>query len=65
MRERTGKSPDEFDWLACLVEMARRRGFNIARLGAGNDIKSPQDKWLEDENAEQDKIMREHMLVHS
>jgi hypothetical protein len=31
-KKRMGKSPDLFDWLSIIVEMARRLGFNIARL---------------------------------
>jgi hypothetical protein len=33
MKERTGRSPDLGDWAAILVEGARQRGFQIARLG--------------------------------
>jgi len=32
-KARMGKSPDLFDWLAVAVEMARRKGFRILRLG--------------------------------
>ena len=34
LKERMGKSPDLFDWLAIAVEGARQRGFKIKRLGA-------------------------------
>lgn len=34
MKERTGRSPDLGDWCAILVEGARQRGFQIARLGS-------------------------------
>jgi hypothetical protein len=33
MKERTGRSPDLFDWLATAIEGARQRGFKIQRLG--------------------------------
>ena len=33
MKERTGRSPDLFDWLVTAVEGARRRGFKIQQLG--------------------------------
>jgi hypothetical protein len=33
MKEKHGRSPDIFDSLVCGVEMARRRGFMIAKLG--------------------------------
>lgn len=32
MKERTGRSPDLADWAAGIVEMARRRGFQISKL---------------------------------
>lgn len=32
MRERTGYSPDYFDWLVTAIEGARRRGFQISKL---------------------------------
>jgi hypothetical protein len=35
MKERTGRSPDLGDWFAVLLEGARQRGFEIARLGNG------------------------------
>lgn len=34
MKERTGRSPDLFDWLATAVEGARQCGFKIQRLGS-------------------------------
>ncbi len=35
MKERTGRSPDLGDWCAIVLEGARQRGFEIARLGSG------------------------------
>lgn len=47
MKERVGRSPDLFDWLAIAVEGARRRGFQISKLGnQEDDVK--QIEWLED-----------------
>jgi hypothetical protein len=43
-KERMGKSPDLFDWLAVGVEMARRKGFRILRLGV-----EPESEKVEDE----------------
>ena len=40
MKQRTGKSPDMGDWSAGIIEMARRRGFNISRLSSGASKKS-------------------------
>jgi hypothetical protein len=42
MKERTGFSPDLFDWLVTAVEGARQRGFRIERLG-------PQDSAVRDD----------------
>jgi hypothetical protein len=33
LKDRMGKSPDLFDWLAIAVEGCRQRGFRIQRLG--------------------------------
>lgn len=46
MKERLGRSPDLFDALSILVEMARRRGFIISKLN--NDSASPTstDSWI-------------------
>lgn len=33
MKQRTGKSPDVGDWAAGIIEMARRKGFIISKLG--------------------------------
>lgn len=63
MRERSGKSPDLFDWLAVLVEMARRRGFVIDRLGVAADSASDDD-WFQTEADEYDSAIKSHMLTH-
>lgn len=47
MKERVGRSPDLFDWLAIAVEGARRRGFQIARMAnQENDVSDLS--WLDD-----------------
>jgi hypothetical protein len=46
MKERTGRSPDLFDWLATAMEGARRLGFAISKLVNKND--PGQDlEWLD------------------
>lgn len=47
MKEKSGRSPDLFDGLACGVEMARRHGFTINRLVG---VKSNQiyNRWKEE-----------------
>jgi hypothetical protein len=51
-----GRSPDRCDNLAIGLEIARRRGFIIMRLGKGIDAKQADkptslDKWLEEKSA--------------
>ena len=45
MKVRTRKSPDLGDWAAIILEMARRRGFQISRLG-GEPKKDSSPSWL-------------------
>lgn len=46
MKERIGRSPDLADWAAGIVEMARRRGFQIARLA--NEVeRGSATEWLD------------------
>ena len=46
MKERTGRSPDLFDWLSIIVEGARRRGFNIKRMANADSVAANLD-WLD------------------
>lgn len=48
MKQRTGKSPDHGDWAAGIVEMARRKGFIINRLGKEPSKKKHVPSWLDD-----------------
>lgn len=48
MKQRTGHSPDRFDWLVTAVEGARRRGFEIKRMAA-EKAQEENDLWLEKE----------------
>jgi len=63
MREKKGKSPDLFDWLVILIEMARRRGFLIQRLGIPLQEESERG-WLDEEADAFDDELRSHMLTH-
>ncbi len=47
MKERTGESPDLADLLVVLLEGARRRGFQIARLPGKGDEEA-DDSWKYD-----------------
>lgn len=44
-KQRVGRSPDEADWAAGIVEMARRKGFVISKLGANLPTKNPGDDY--------------------
>lgn len=48
-KQRVGRSPDAADWAAGIVEMARRKGFIITKLGAGivgSDENKSRAAWL-------------------
>lgn len=45
MKERVGRSPDLADWAAGIVEMARRKGFVISKLGTAESVNKSND-WL-------------------
>lgn len=61
MKERIGKSPDLADWAAGILEMARRKGFRIAKLGNDTPHGQKQD-WFQKQAEEQNKLMREREL---
>jgi hypothetical protein len=46
LKERMGKSPDLFDWLAIALEGARQRGFKIKRLGADVPVENSSWDWF-------------------
>ena len=47
MKERTGRSPDLADWCAGIVEMARRKGFQISKL-ENEEAQGSNNDWLRD-----------------
>jgi hypothetical protein len=55
MKDRIGRSPDLADWAAGIVEMARRKGFVIAKL-ENNEGKSNSLQWFADLAAEQARL---------
>lgn len=65
MKQRTGKSPDMGDWAAGIVEMARRKGFVISKLG-GNDEDSADNQWgwFRDLQNKQSDLRKKHALTH-
>lgn len=52
MKERIGRSPDLADWAAGIVEIARRKGFQISKL-ANTESESKSSQWLHDLAAKQ------------
>jgi hypothetical protein len=61
MRDRMGRSPDLFDWLACACEGARRRGLLISKFNTG-EAANEQDDWLAKEAGEYSKFLKTHRL---
>lgn len=57
MKERTGFSPDLFDWAATIIEGARRRGFNIIKMG--NTDEEVQNRDYIHKMIEQQRKLRE------
>lgn len=64
MKERLGRSPDEFDWLAILVEGARQRGFRIAKLANAESASGNLD-WLNDLRDKQKERSKQWQLNYS
>ena len=63
MKERTKQSPDLFDALVIAVEGARRRGFQIKKLGSESTVEGPSDWFDKDANEWQDAI-KGQLLEH-
>jgi len=63
MKERTGRSPDLFDWLATAIEGARQRGFKIKRLGV-DFVENPGVDFLDELSRKHHKLWRSKQLTH-
>jgi hypothetical protein len=64
MKERVGRSPDLADWAAGIVEMARRKGFQISKL-ANDDDQTRNLDWLAELQNKQVDLRRAHQLIYS
>jgi hypothetical protein len=64
MKERTGQSPDLYDWFVTLVEGARRRGFTIKNM-VNREGKTNDRKWLDDLADKAKKLREAHSLKHA
>lgn len=62
-KKRMGRSPDFFDWLATLVEVARQRGLQIRRL-AKIDAANDGEQWWEKQREEEKAIFKRTLLIH-
>lgn len=62
MKQRTGKSPDVGDWAAGIVEMARRKGFLISKLGNPDLSRKKQNDWFAKEAEKADKLLKARQL---
>lgn len=62
MKKRTNKSPDLFDMFVIGVEGARRRGFQIARIGG--PVTTVKKSTFEQEAKEYEETINQHLLQH-
>jgi hypothetical protein len=63
-KQKTGRSPDLFDSLAAGVEMARRLGFKIERIGADR-IVAQNSKWKQELKDRASKYQHGHALNYA
>lgn len=63
MKERTGRSPDLFDWLATAIEGARRKGFLISKLA--NEQIRKNDEWMRDLQRKSRALSASHKLNYA
>jgi len=64
MKLRTGYSPDIFDWVACVVEGARRRGFKIVKM-ANQEEDFENKKFVQDLVDRSRKLREGHQLNYA
>lgn len=63
MKERTGHSPDLFDWLVICCQGARRRGFDIKSM-SNKKAEATHLIWLDDAVAKHRKVMQKLELKY-
>jgi hypothetical protein len=64
MKERTGQSPDLYDWAVIVMEGARRRGFTIKKMINVQETKNNR-KWIEEMIERQRKLRESHQLDYA
>ena len=60
-KERFGRSPDIADWACGIVEMARRKGFNISKL-AKEQKPTNRTNWIQNESKKYSQMLAGKML---
>ncbi len=65
MKDRIGRSPDLADWVAGIVEMARRRGFVISKLANETQQTNPTPEYLAELAARRAKMERAKELNYA
>lgn len=65
MKERIGRSPDLMDALSILVEMARRRGFQISKLANDEARPTSTRSWIEDRSRNLQEIHKKTQLNYA
>lgn len=63
-KQRVGFSPDLADWCGIIVEGARRRGFDIKKLGVANGQDGDDDYFAKEAREYRDEIQK-HLLVRT
>lgn len=64
-RDRMGRSPDLFDWLATALEGARQRGFLIQRLGREVHAEDDMRSWIDDTSRKQYERIKKRQLTYA
>lgn len=64
MKERVGRSPDLADWCAGIVEMARRKGFQISKL-ANKEESFKSHQWFNDLKRKQRNLIESKQLNYT
>ena len=65
MKKRTFKSPDLFDMFVIGVEGARRKGFQIKRMGEVDKNPAKEQEYLENEQHKYEEILYGQLLTHA
>jgi hypothetical protein len=61
-KQRVGRSPDMADWAAGIVEMARRKGFQISKLGIDRGADKAANNWFAKQAEKLDRLNKARQL---